>query len=132
MTDYPRRAGANPLGRAWKAWSARLKAGVEPREMHEGVTRYAEFCRITGKIGTEYVMQAATFFGPDQHYAEAWTTPRGENGNGRRGGYETPHDRGRRVAAEYEARHAAPAPGPGEAGHGDVEALDEDAGHLRR
>jgi hypothetical protein len=43
--------------------------------MIEGTRRYAEFCKSTGKVGTEYVMQAATFFGPDQRYLEPWTLP---------------------------------------------------------
>ena len=41
----------------------------------DGARRYAEFCRVTGKLETEYVMQAATFFGPDRRYLEAWAAP---------------------------------------------------------
>ena len=41
----------------------------------ECIQRYAKFCDATGKTGTEYVMQAATFFGPDKHYENDWTIP---------------------------------------------------------
>jgi hypothetical protein len=43
--------------------------------MLDGVRRYAAFCRATGKTGTEYVMQAARFFGRAEEYAEPWTVP---------------------------------------------------------
>ena len=42
-----------------------------------GVNRYAAFCQATGKIGTEFVMMASTFFGPSQHYLEDWVLPDG-------------------------------------------------------
>ena len=42
--------------------------------------RYEIFCHETGKKGTEFVMQAATFFGPDKHYENDWTIP-SENTN---------------------------------------------------
>jgi uncharacterized protein YdaU (DUF1376 family) len=71
----PKRAGSNPRPRALKAYRARLKAGAEPAEILEGVKRYHRFCEITGKLGTEYVMQAATFVGPDERWSEAWTPP---------------------------------------------------------
>lgn len=43
--------------------------------MIDGVRRYGHYCGATGKLGTEYVMQAATFFGPDKRYAETWEPP---------------------------------------------------------
>lgn len=72
---YPKRGGGNPAPRALKAARARIAEGATWDELADGVSRYAEFCRITGKIGTEYVMQGATFFGPDRRYAEPWTPP---------------------------------------------------------
>lgn len=74
---YPRRAGGNPKGRARKAWNARCNghdATVAPTIM-DGLARYARFVTTTGKVGTEYVMQAATFLGPDQHYLAPWSPP---------------------------------------------------------
>jgi len=72
---YPKRAGGNPKQTAWKHWSARIREGVSPADMLAGVQRYAAYIAATGRIGTEYVKQAATFFGPDQHFAESWTAP---------------------------------------------------------
>lgn len=69
---YPRRAGGNPKRRAFHAWAARLKSGATADELHAGTERYAHFCHATGKVGTEYVKQSATFFGPDEHFREAW------------------------------------------------------------
>jgi phage replication O-like protein O len=77
---YPKRAGGNPKARALKAWQARLAAGVDPADMLAGVERYAAFCEATDKNGTEYVKQAATFFGPDEAFLESWQPPRGGNG----------------------------------------------------
>ncbi|EOY4338571.1 helix-turn-helix domain-containing protein [Cronobacter malonaticus] len=72
---YPKRAGGNPKPSAWKAWSARLREGISAAEMLAGVQRYAVYVTNTRKAGTEYVKQAATFFGPDHHFAESWAVP---------------------------------------------------------
>lgn len=69
---YPKRAGGNPKRSAYKAWNGRIKAGESAQSMLDGVLRYAAFIQATGKAGTEYVKQAATFFGPDRHYLELW------------------------------------------------------------
>ncbi|GJL37378.1 hypothetical protein TUM17576_41980 [Enterobacter hormaechei] len=81
---YPKRAGGNPKPSAFKAWKARLKDGVKPETMLEGVKRYAAYVRATGSTGTQFVKQAATFFGPDRHFEESWQTPSAPGG-GRRG-----------------------------------------------
>lgn len=72
---YPKRTGGNPKNSAYKAWNARLREGVSPDVILEGVKRYAAFVTATGKVGSEYVKQAATFFGPDKHFNESWQTP---------------------------------------------------------
>ena len=69
---YPKRSGGNPKNRAYKAWCARIKAGASVEEIIEGVGRYSRYCEKTGKINTELVKQAATFFGPDESYLEDW------------------------------------------------------------
>lgn len=69
---YPKRAGGNSKSAAWKAWKARMKDGVNTEAMLAGVSRYAGYVRATGSAGTQYVKQAATFFGPDKHFDEAW------------------------------------------------------------
>ncbi|HGG5994878.1 TPA: replication protein [Salmonella enterica subsp. diarizonae serovar 61:r:z53] len=80
---YPKRAGGNSKSAAWKHWKARLKDGVKPETMLSGVKRYAAYCQTTGNTGTQYVKQAATFFGPDRHFEESWQTPSAPGG-GRR------------------------------------------------
>ncbi|RAY40361.1 helix-turn-helix domain-containing protein, partial [Enterobacter hormaechei subsp. oharae] len=60
---YPKRAGGNSKAAAWKAWKARIKDGVNTEAMLAGVNRYAGYVRATGSAGTQYVKQAATFFG---------------------------------------------------------------------
>lgn len=72
---YPKRAGGNSKAAAWKAWKARIKDGVTTEAMLAGVNRYAGYVRATGSVGTQYVKQAATFFGPDRHFEESWQAP---------------------------------------------------------
>jgi len=61
---YPKRAGGNSRKEALRAWTARVRSGVDPNEMTAGVERYAEYIRATGKEGTEYVKQGARFSVP--------------------------------------------------------------------
>ena len=70
--DYPARAGGNSKRAAFKAWHARIKSGVTAKEIRDGVLRYRRYLEQSGKIGTEFVKQAATFFGPDEHYSQKW------------------------------------------------------------
>lgn len=72
---YPKRSGGQPWSRAKKAISARLKAGDSWDDILAGTRRYAAYCRATDKIGTEFVMQAATFCGPERHFTEPWNPP---------------------------------------------------------
>lgn len=80
-THYPKRAGSNNKKTAWKAWRARIKSGASPQEIIYGVQRYAAFVTATGKLNTEFVKQATTFFGPAEHYAESWDLPAANTGN---------------------------------------------------
>lgn len=72
---YPSRAGDHGWRKAMKAAHARILEGHSPAEFIEGAKRYAEFCRVTGKEGTEFVKQAATFLGPDKPFLESWNPP---------------------------------------------------------
>ena len=72
---YPKRAGGQPWNRALKAAHARLKQGRTIEQMLEGAQRYALFVQSTGKEHTEFVKQAATFLGPDEHFLESWDLP---------------------------------------------------------
>ncbi|HHT8352533.1 TPA: DNA-binding protein [Raoultella ornithinolytica] len=71
--EYPKRAGGNSKADAFKAWTARIKSGATAQELTDGVRRYAGYVAATGKLNTEYVKQASTFFGPSKHYEEQWS-----------------------------------------------------------
>jgi hypothetical protein len=78
--QHPKRNGSNPKPKAVKAWLARIRDGTSPAEMISGAMRYAAYCDAKRITGTEYVMQAATFLGPDLHFTNDWSNPRGSNG----------------------------------------------------
>jgi uncharacterized protein YdaU (DUF1376 family) len=63
---YPKRPN-NSKTAALKAWTARVKNGVDPADMILGVKRYAKYCEAM-RTEPNFIKQAATFFGPDQHY----------------------------------------------------------------
>lgn len=65
---YPARSGGNSKKAAGKAWNARIRSGVSADDLARAVERYAAELRAKGKIGTEFVKQASTFFGPDEHW----------------------------------------------------------------
>lgn len=75
--EYPKRSGSNDKKAAYRAYGARLKEGHPPADILAGVKRYAAWCRHTGKVNTETVKQAATFFGPADppHFTEDWRAP---------------------------------------------------------
>lgn len=70
--EYPKRAGGNSKVDAFKAWTARIKSGATAQELTDGVRRYADYVTAAGKLNTEYVKQAKTFFGPGMHFSEPW------------------------------------------------------------
>lgn len=73
---YPKRCGGNPWPRAFKAYNTRIKQGYTHEEIKAGLIRYATFCEKTGKTGSEFVLQAATFFGPDERWEEEYELPK--------------------------------------------------------
>ncbi len=72
---FPKRAGTQPWNRALKAIRARLKEGSQWSDFLEGAQRYADYCDSTVTTGTQFVMQAATFCGPEKHFLESWKPP---------------------------------------------------------
>ncbi len=94
----PRRAGGNPKKAAFRQWRATLRKGVTTEELEEAAGRYAAYCDATGKTGTEYVKQASTFLGRDEHWREDWTVP-SEDGPSPEQRYES----GRKVLEALEA-----------------------------
>lgn len=77
---YPHRAGDQGWRRAQKAANARQSEGHTAEEFIAGARRYTAFCEATGKTGTEFVKQAASFLGPDKPFLEPWTVPQPTNG----------------------------------------------------
>lgn len=77
---YPDRTGGNPKKGAYRAWRARVADGVDPDDLADGVESYAAFCRAEGIVGTRYVKQARTFFGPDGWWDEDWDPNGGGEG----------------------------------------------------
>ena len=73
--SYPSREGSNPKNKAHAAWSARIKEGVSRETLLAGVKRYALFCIAKNQFGTEFVMQAARFFGTNREYENPWIPP---------------------------------------------------------
>lgn len=71
---YPPRTGSNPKDKAFGAYRSRLAEGHTAAEVLDGAGRYAKFCEATGKLGTEFVLQAKTFLGPSKHFMEPWAT----------------------------------------------------------
>lgn len=76
---YPERDGSNPKKRAFFAWRKRVAEGALPPDLADGVRRYGAWCEVHDKTGTEFVMQAARFFGPDRPYREPWGTSNNRN-----------------------------------------------------
>lgn len=67
---YPSRSGSNPKVGAYKAVRARVKAGDDPADMQTAARHYRAHMEATEKDGTEFVAQAATFFGPSEPWRE--------------------------------------------------------------
>lgn len=67
--EYPQRPN-NPKKPAFKQYQRRLLEGVPILTLLGAVMNYAGQMRHGGKIGTEYVMQAQTFFGPNERWLE--------------------------------------------------------------
>ena len=49
-----------------------MAENVSPIDMHDGLRRYKEFCKVTHRLPSEYVMQASRFFGPGEEYLNQW------------------------------------------------------------
>lgn len=74
-TTYPRRDGDNPKAKAFKAWNGSLRRGATPAQLLTATKHYAAFVASKGKVGTEFVKQAATFYGPDEPWRDYLDEP---------------------------------------------------------
>ncbi|NYT38890.1 helix-turn-helix domain-containing protein [Allopusillimonas soli] len=86
---YPKREGGDSRSDALKAWRARIRSGdATADEMTDGVRRYAAFLRAKGKVGTEFVKRACTFFGPGGHYRERYAIAESDITGGHRAKFD--------------------------------------------
>lgn len=65
---YPKRFPDNPKRPAYGAWIARVNEGVAIADLLTATRNYADYCRRVGKEGTETVLMAQTFFGPNERW----------------------------------------------------------------
>lgn len=72
---YPKRPG-NPWPLAFKQYKARIKEGYTHEEIKAGLIGYVAFCDATGKTGSEFVLQAATFFGINLRWEDDYELPK--------------------------------------------------------
>ncbi|PXX15871.1 ArsR family transcriptional regulator [Paraburkholderia tropica] len=78
--SYPKREGGNSKQAALKAWTARIREGVDPDVLVLATKAYAVAMQKAGNVGTRYVRQASTFFGPDRHFDEFATPGKTQDG----------------------------------------------------
>ncbi len=64
----PARHVPHPKAAAYSAWRARVREVEELFQLEAAADAYREDCERQGKAGTEFVMQAATFFGPGERW----------------------------------------------------------------
>ncbi len=69
---YPKRDGDLKWRLAGRHFVAARKRGEPFGVIIAGVKRYAAYCRAKGWVGTEFVKQAASFFGREQCWREEW------------------------------------------------------------
>ncbi len=69
---YPHRGKgeSNPKQLAWVEWRKRVAAGVSEDVLEAATKSYAEAMEETGKVGTPFVLQAKTFYGPSRRWVE--------------------------------------------------------------
>lgn len=100
----PPRHVPHPKAGAYQAWRARTREVAEVFQLEAAAEAYAEDVGAKGRAGTEYVLQAATFFGPGERWRPYLGRERGSlsvasaGGNGYRPAL---------TAAEEEAREQA-------------------------
>lgn len=70
---YPSRPGDSKKA-AYKAWGTRLKAGSTAAEMLVGAQAYAAYVKAM-RTEPQFILQAATFFGPGERFTADWTPP---------------------------------------------------------
>lgn len=77
---YPKRAGSNPKKLAQQAFRARITEGATVEEIMAGLARYTAYLAATGRVGSEYVMQAKRFVGNGCEFRGEWAVPTKQGG----------------------------------------------------
>lgn len=72
---YPTRAGGDNKRMAFQKAGARVKEGKSHQDLFDAVDRYKYYVVCTGSISTQYVKQAAVFFGSIDNINNPWTPP---------------------------------------------------------
>jgi hypothetical protein len=72
---YPELAGEQSPSEAAEQWLARIGEGCTPQEMLAGLHRYRANCEAVGRLGTQFVMHAKKFLGPEKHFSKPWPLP---------------------------------------------------------
>jgi hypothetical protein len=67
---YPKRAGDNGWFHVRTAVPRRITEGATWERILAGTRNYARFCEREGKVGSAYVKQAQTFYGPSAYFDE--------------------------------------------------------------
>ena len=67
---YPTRPGDSKR-EAFRAWSARIREGISPAAMIAGTEQYHRYVAFH-RTEPRYIKRAATFYGPNLHFEEAW------------------------------------------------------------
>ena len=75
MEAYPRRDRPHPRKLAYKCWCTRLKEGLTADYLIACAKKYSADMRRKGKVGTEFVLLAPTFLGPNERYMEYQPDP---------------------------------------------------------
>jgi hypothetical protein len=82
---YPPTSQGHSRPAAYRAWCARIAAGVSPDEIIAGVERYRAYVQASGTI----VKNASTFFGRDEYWKLPWLF-NGGGSNGKKSETRTP------------------------------------------
>lgn len=65
---YPDRFPDNPKQPAFHAFNARLAEGWSASKLIAAARNYRDYCQRKGLIGTEHVLMAQTFYGPNERF----------------------------------------------------------------
>jgi hypothetical protein len=69
---YPGRKGTQRWPKARQRFDSLVRKGVDPGLLVSKAQAYATFCVASGKVDSEFVMQAATFLGDGGGWEEDW------------------------------------------------------------